>query len=449
MSLKQNESAILEITDLGSHGEGVGRYEGMTVFVEGALPGERVQVQILECHKRYLKAHLLKIVEPSADRVTPSCPLFGKCGGCQLMHLDYSSQLISKQKRVLNALVRIGNLTEVRVEPCISSPSSLQYRNKIQLPVKNGEKGLEIGLYANASHHLVEIDSCQIHCPMGDRIYNEVKKVIKNSDLMAYDPMTGAGSLRHILIKSAVFSQKALVILVMAHSSCQKKLKDIAKQIMALCPEVKGVIQNRNNAAGNAILGKEYIVLEGESSIYEKLGNLTFKVSPASFFQVNPQQAIQLYSKALEFTHLNGSERVLDAYCGVGTLSLFFAKHAKKVIGVECVPEAILDAKKNAELNDINNVEFICQKAEHFISKLDYVDVVLLNPPRKGCELKVLKEIQRLSPSQVIYISCDPGTLARDLAHLNGFGYRISAVQPFDMFPQTSHVECVVHLEPV
>lgn len=439
---------ILTVTieSLGSHGEGVGRIDGFTVFVDGALPGEKVEVRMTERHRRYGKAKLLSIVDASPNRVSPPCRLFGTCGGCQLMHLSYEGQLTIKRQRVIDALERIGKLKGIDVPPCIPSEHSLAYRNKIQLPVRQGKNAPAIGLYARASHDLVEVESCPIHCAIGDAVYQVVDGLVKESGIEAFDPETERGELRHLLIKSAVHTKQVLVILV-TRSDSTLSTAPLAAKILKKCPEVKGVVQNVNSKTDNVILGTKYKVLAGAGHIQEALGELFFKVSPASFFQVNPEQALKLYSKAIEFAALSGTESVLDAYCGVGTLSLFFAKHAKKVIGVECVAEAIADAKENAILNGIDNVSFECRQAEKYIATLKAIDCVVLNPPRKGCDPIVLKELGRLSPKTIVYISCDPSTLARDLSLLVGSGYRLSAIQPFDMFPQTAHVECVAKLE--
>lgn len=440
------ERIKLSIESLGSHGEGVGRLNGFTLFVDGALPGETVEVQVTERHQRYGKAEMLNIIEASPHRVAPSCQLFGTCGGCQLMHLSYKEQLKIKQQRVIDALQRIGKIKEIDVPVCVPSNQSLAYRNKIQLPVRQGKVDIAIGLYARSSHTLVEVETCPIHCSIGDSVYQSVSALVKLSDIQAYDPKTGEGELRHLLIKSAVHTGQVLVILV-THSDSTHLTGALAKKIMEQCPQVKGVVQNINSKNDNVILGAKYHLLAGAGYIQEALGDLLFKVSPASFFQVNAEQALKLYAKAVEFADLSGHETILDAYCGVGTMSLFFAKHAKNVLGVECVREAIVDAKENAALNGVKNVSFVCQSAESYIASLKAIDCVVLNPPRKGCDPVVLKELGRLRPKTIVYISCDPSTLARDLAQLISFGYHLTNIQPFDMFPQTAHVECVAKLE--
>ncbi|MBS0615664.1 MAG: 23S rRNA (uracil(1939)-C(5))-methyltransferase RlmD [Verrucomicrobia bacterium] len=422
--LKQPPQTNIDIQRLGIDGEGVGSLEGFTLFVEGALPSENVQVEITEKRKTYGRARLLQVLSSSPHRVKPLCPLFGKCGGCQLMHLSYPQQLLAKQTRVFDALTRIGKLS-VEVAPCLPSPQPLAYRNKIQLPVSPRGK---LGLYAKDSHNLVEIERCYIHCDLGEKVFQALQPLITTD-------------LRHVLIKTAVHTNQVLVILV---TSSSQLLTSLGEQILKLVPEIKGIVQNIQPDPTNTILSKNFHLLAGQNYIEETLCGLTFKVSPASFFQVNPPQAERLYQKALEFAALNGAETVLDAYCGVGTLTLLLAQKAGHVIGVEYASVAIEDAKENARRNNIHNVTFHAMAAE----KLDVppLDVAVLNPPRKGCDKDFLLRLANLKPKRIIYISCDPATLARDLRILCDNGYRVEQVQPFDMFPQTAHVETVVCL---
>jgi 23S rRNA (uracil1939-C5)-methyltransferase len=423
----------LEIERLGIYGEGVARHHGFTIFVDGALPGEKVFVKLIEKRKNFARAVVIERLKSSPQRVTPPCPLFGKCGGCQLMHLSYSEQLVTKRQRVVDAFERVGKIFECEILPCEPSPSPLAYRNKIQLPVVNGR----LGLYAQNSHDLVEVEHCFIHNNLGEKVLAHVQRLLKASSLI--------GHIKHVLIKTAVHTQEALVVLVTGQVD-PEALIALSEELMASVSEIKGVVQNQNLSQGNVILSQEFNTIVGQGWILEKLLGLSFKVSPASFFQVNPPQAEKLYQKVLEFARLTGEEIVLDAFCGVGTLSLLLASAAKEVVGVECVSDAIFDAQKNAELNGIRNVRFSCAQAEEFISSLEKIDVAVLNPPRKGCETALLECLAKLKPSRIIYVSCDPATLARDLQILISNGYQITAVQPYDMFPQTAHVECVVGL---
>ncbi len=422
--LKPPQPTNIQIQRLGIDGEGVGSLEGFTIFVDGALPTETAQIEITDRRKTFGRAKFLQLLSPSPHRVKPPCPLFGQCGGCQLMHLSYPQQLLAKQTRVQDALRRIGKL-DATVSPCIPSPQPLAYRNKIQLPVSPQGK---LGLYAKNSHDLVEIDQCYIHCPLGEKVFQSLRPLV-------------TPDLRHVVIKTAVHTNQVLIILV---TQTPTLLTSLAHQMMQAMPEIKGVVQNIQPDSTNTVLSKNYHLLAGQDHIEETLCGLTFKVSPASFFQVNPVQAEHLYQKTLEFAALMGTETVLDAYCGVGTLSLLLAQKAQHVIGVECVPEAIADAKENAQKNNISNVTFHAMVAEKLT--LPSLDVVVLNPPRKGCDKEFLLRIAALAPRRIVYISCDPATLARDLSILHEKGYQIVQVQPFDMFPQTAHVETLVQL---
>ncbi len=335
------------------------------------------------------------------------------------MHLSYDEQLTWKRNRIVNAFLQAG-LT-ANILHCEPSPQQLAYRNKIQLPYQSGK----LGLYAKNSHELVPIEHCPVHCPLGERAFREVRRLLKQP-------------VRYVLIKTAVYSEQVLVTIVTKDNS---NYTPFAKELMRAMPEIRGVVQNINNSPGNVILGDQFHTLTGEGTIEERLLGLFFLVSPASFFQINAPQAEKLYQTALDYADLKGSETVLDAFCGVGTLSLIFARKAKAVVGVECVPQAIDNAKENALRNGLFNTHFHCARAEEF-SAQDY-DLILLNPPRKGCDPRLLN---KLHPRPLLYISCDPESLARDLALLKG--YRIERVQPFDMFPQTTHVECLVQLAP-
>ncbi len=418
---------IIEIERLGIYGEGVGRLDGLTVFVEGALPGETVAIEITERRAHFSRARIIKRLVTSSDRREPMCPLFGTCGGCQLMHLSYDKQLEEKRKRVEDALVRIGKIS-CPVLPCLPSPTPFAYRNKIQLPVQNGL----LGMYAHNSHDFVPVEQCFIHGALGEKVHQALKKSIQKVPL------------KYLLIKTAIHTQQALVIFVTARRT--PALKEIAHKVMQEVSEVRGVVEHVNPHEGNTILSGQNHILAGQGWIEERLLELTFKISPHSFFQVNPLQAENLYKKVVEFSALTGDEIVLDAYCGVGTLALILAQHAQKVVGIECVSQAILDARENAQINGIKNVEFITGRAEQSITLIKHVDVAILNPPRKGCDPAFLTALCLKTPQRIVYVSCDPATLARDLALLCAQGYQLKTVQPFDMFPQTAHVETIAEL---
>lgn len=443
---RYNQKVNLTIKTLGFHGEGIGHWHGYTLFVEDALPGEVIEARITHTDRKYGKAKVSKFVQVSEQRAIPPCPLFDRCGGCQIMHLGYPYQLAFKRQRVLNAFQKFPGLMDVVVGECIASPDPLHYRNKIQMPIVSSENGLEIGLYERNSHNIVDVDACLVHCELGEKVYQQIRPVLKGSVLTGYDFETGAGDLRFLLIKTAVNTGQCLVVLVVNEVN-EDELQRVAKLIMEKSPEVKGVLINRNTNPDNTVLSDEFRCLAGEDTIQERLRDLKFIVSPASFFQVNTAQAEALYQKAIEVAGLRSDDVVLDGYCGVGTLTLFIAKIVEKAIGIEYVAAAIEDAKVNAKLNGIENVEFHCGDAKELLASMDRkLDVVFVNPPRKGCDPEVLKEIVVRSPRAIVYISCDPQTLARDLAVLCENGYRVDVVQPFDMFPQTAHVETVVKL---
>ncbi len=427
----QDTKVELTVERLGIYGEGVARLDGLTVFVDGVLPQEKVSAEIFERRKSFARARALSLLQRSPHRVEPSCPLFERCGGCQLMHLNEQQQLEAKQMRVVDALKRIGKLN-VEVMACIPSPQTLGYRNKIQLPVS---ANLTLGLYAKNTHHIVEIKHCQIHSPLGEKVLGHVQHILKKHRC--------AKEIKSVLIKTAVNTNQVLLVLV---TRSNELLTDLAEQVMRIAPEVKGVVQNFNPSEANTVLGGKFQTIAGQGWIEERLCGLWFKVSPASFFQVNPAQAEVLYEKVLQLANLSGEETVLDAYCGVGTLALIFAKKTKKVIGIEIVPQAIVDAEENALRNGIENATFICGKAEEKISLIKEIDVVILNPPRKGCESALLSALIAIRVERILYVSCDPATLARDLSILCNAGYKLESVQPFDMFPQTMHVECVASL---
>lgn len=437
----------LEIERLGINGEGVSSWYGCTIFVDGALPEEKVLASLYEKKKNYGRARVLSLLSTSPDRVEPICPLFGRCGGCQMMHMSYDRQLMAKRQRVVDALERIGKFKEVSVSQCRPSFSELFYRNKIQIPVEAGESGMRLGLYAKNSHDLIDMQTCYIHCPLGQKVYEALKPLLQASSIIPFNKRTGQGEIRHVLIKTAVATNQVLIVLVGAQKPTSEML-EFARLLIERIPEVKGVVHCLNTDVDNTVLSQSFTVLQGQGAIEEKLLGLYFKISPASFFQVNPRQAEALYQAAIDVSAVDKEDVVLDAYCGVGTMSLLFAQRAKRVIGIESVEDAIVDAKANASRNNIGNAEFHAATVEGFIRDFsDKVDVIILNPPRKGCDPSVIDSIACRDLKKIVYVSCDPATLARDLHLLAQKGWVIDTVEPFDMFPQTAHVETLVSLK--
>jgi len=444
----KNEYYEIEIDSLGHEGEGVGRIEGYTVFVPNGLPGDRLKIKILKVKKTYAYAKLVDIIHPSSDRVTPLCPAFIKCGGCQLQHLAYAQQLRMKKQKVIDNLQRIGKIENIVVHDVIGMEKPERYRNKAQFPVGAGSdsKDIKVGFYAPRSHNIVEIKGCYIQHEINDDIVKTVKAWMQQYNIPPYDESAGRGLIRHIFTRVGVKSGEIMVVLVTNGTRIPEK-EHLIKALQDISRNIVSIIQNINTKKTNVILGEENKVLWGKDSIIDYIGNIKFRISPMSFYQVNPVQTEVLYNKALEYAGLTGEETVFDIYCGIGTISLFLAQKAKKVVGVEIVPQAVEDAKKNAELNGINNVEFHEGAAEEVIPKLYeqgyQSDVVVVDPPRKGCDEVLLDTIVKMQVEKIIYVSCNPSTLARDLRYLEDRGYKTMEAQPVDMFPHTSHVETV------
>lgn len=444
---KKNQELLVDIVGEGYEGEGIAKPQGFPIFIPGALKGEKVKIKIVKLAKNHGFGKLLDIVEPSENRVTPVCPLYKRCGGCQLQHMCYAEQLVFKKNRVKDCLERIGKITEVPINDTLGMEEPLRYRNKVQLPV-GAEKGEPIiGFYAARSHEIINLQQCFIQHEAGDEVVQLTKDWMKQFGISAYDENTKNGIVRHVMIRKGFKTGEVMVVLVTNTEKLPHK-DEFIKLVIEKIPGVKSIIQNINNKPTNVVLGLKNITLWGSDTITDYIGQFKFEISPLSFFQVNPFQTEVLYNKALEFANLSGEETVFDAYCGTGTISLFLAQKANKVYGVEIIPEAIENAKKNAKLNNINNAEFFVGEAEVIIPQLikdgKKAEVVVVDPPRKGCEKSLIEAIAEMKPDRVVYVSCDPATLARDLRIFEDLGYKTEAVQPVDMFPHTMHVETVV-----
>lgn len=449
LPVQKNQEYEITIEDLGNNGEGIGRIEGYTVFVEGALPGERVRVLMVKTKKHYGYGKLREILEPSPDRITPVCPVAEKCGGCQLQHLSYEAQLAFKTKKVKDHLERIGGLTGIEVLPAIGMEDPWRYRNKAQFPV-GGEKGApQIGFYAKRSHRIIDTPACYLQNEVNDTIVQIVRDFLTENKIPLYDEETHSGLVRHILTRVGRQSGQIMVCIVINGKSLPQSQKLVER--LTAVPGMTSIVLNENKKATNVILGDKIHVLWGKGFITDTIGSVEFEISPLSFYQVNPIQTRVLYQTALDFADLDGTETVLDLYCGIGTISLFFAQKAKRVFGVEIVPQAIEDAKRNAARNHMDNAFFQAGAAEEVIPRLYeteglQADVVVVDPPRKGCDQRLLETILEIAPKKLVYVSCDSATLARDLAYLCPRGYRVEKVQVVDQFPWTVHVETVVSL---
>lgn len=443
--VKAGDSIDLPIHGLGHRGEGVGRYDGLVVFVPGAVPGDRVQARVTEVKRGYARAELEGVLEPSADRVTPRCPFFEQCGGCQLQHIAYEKQLELKRQLVIDALTRIGGLADVLVHLTIGMHTPWAYRNKAQFPIGYQSGRVIAGFFAPRSHHIVDIESCDIQHPLGNQLMREVKALAAEYGVPIYNEHTHSGVLRHVIVRVGRGTGEVLAVLVTKDEAFPHGA-EIAQKLMERVPGLVGVVQNINPERTNVVLGRESKVLAGVGHVTEYLGPFVFKISPASFFQVNAEQTEILYGKVVEYAALSGTETVVDLYCGIGSITLFLAQKAAQVIGIEWVAEAVADAEENAALNDVDNVRFIAGDAAIEMPRLArggvHADVIVVDPPRKGCEEAVLSAMAQMGPKRIVYVSCNPASLARDLRRLHELGYDTLEVQPVDMFPHTAHVEC-------
>ncbi len=444
--VEKNRDYIMRIDDIGNDGEGIGKIEGFTVFVKDALPQEKVSVKIVKVKKNFAYGRLMEIIEPSENRVQPKCGVYKRCGGCSLQHLSYEAQLDFKTKKVYDALTRIGGFKNPTVERAVGMDNPFYYRNKAQFPVGKDKNGVKIGFYAPRSHDIVDVEECIIQNKINRQINDIIRCFITEEGIEPYDESTGRGLLRHIVTRVGFVTGEVLVCLVVngrkipSSEKLVKKLRDIKG--------VKGIVLNVNTKKTNVILGDEIIVLWGQNFITDYIGNVKFEVSIKSFYQVNPLQTKVLYEKALELAGLSGDENVLDLYCGIGTISLFLAQKAKNVIGIEIVEQAVKDAERNAEINGFKNARFIAGSAEEVIPDIYKngfkPDLIVVDPPRKGCDSVVIDTIVKMSPQKVVYVSCDPSTLARDLKILCERGYKFDKVHVVDQFCHSTHVETVI-----
>lgn len=517
LPVSKNEETVIEIVGMNHDGEGVGRADGYTLFVQGALPGETVRVRVIKTKKQYGYAKLLEIVKASPDRVSAPCPIYDQCGGCQIQHMSYVGQLAWKRQLVIDNLQRIGKLnvmvedaetlasntqddkegaeqrvqddasvgdanqttrpatsevqmigsnrirlrlegvmneedTEqgIRVLPTMGMDEPWRYRNKAQVPIGVTEGGLVGGFYAKGSHRIIDMESCLIQHEHNDELVAKVKEIGSHFGISAYNEETGRGLLRHVVVKKAFRTGEMMLVLVTNGRDIPYKDEWIGS-IREAIPHVASICQNVNKKQTNVIFGDETRVLWGRDVIYDYIGDVQFAISARSFYQVNPVQTEVLYGKTVEYAGLSGKETVIDAYCGIGTISLFLAQHADQVYGVEIVPEAIEDARSNALLNEMRNVKFEVGASEDVIPRWKEqgieADVIVVDPPRKGCDPRLLDTILEMKPERVVYVSCNPSTLARDLRVLEDGGYRTVEVTPVDMFPHTVHVESVAMLK--
>ena len=458
--MQKNQKIVVTIEDIGVNGEGIGKVDGYTLFVKDAIIGDTVEAVITKPKKNYAYAKMLNIIQPSKHRVPAVCPVARQCGGCQVQELSYEAQLDFKTKKVRGNLERIGGfapeLLEKVMEPICGMAEPFHYRNKAQFPFGTDKNGkIVTGFYAGRTHQIIPNTECALGVPVNAEILQMIVDFMNQYHVSAYDETTGQGLVRHVLIRYGFHTKEIMVCLVINGDNLPKSEKLVDKLIQI--PGMTSITYSVNQENTNVIMGRDIHVLWGQSYITDYIGNVKYQVSPLSFFQVNPVQTEKLYGFALEYADLKGEETVWDLYCGIGTISLFLAQKAKKVYGVEIVPQAIEDAKHNAEINGIQNAEFYVGKAEEVLPEYyaryerehgekAHADVIVVDPPRKGCEETLLQTMLQMQPARIVYVSCDSATLARDLKYLCENGYELRRVKPTDMFGMTVHVECVVLL---
>ena len=448
--IKKNDRQTVYIEDLTHDGNGVAKIDGYPLFIQGALPGETAEIHVMKTLKNYGFAKVINILEKSPDRVEAPCVYFSQCGGCQLQHLSYEGQLKWKQNMVANVMKRLGKI-DAPVLPVKGMEEPWHYRNKSQIPFAQNEAGQMVaGFYKTKSHSIVDMERCLIQTGEADVVMADLKRELETLGVRPYDEKSHQGMLRHVVVRKGRATGEVMVVLVTKSKKFPQASAAIEK-IRALIPNVTSIVQNVNGEKTNVIFGNDTFTLWGKDTIEDTIGNVRFEISARSFYQVNPVQTEVLYKQALDYAQLTGNERVIDAYCGIGSISLFLAQKAGHVMGVEIVEQAIEDAKRNAALNGFTNTYFEAGPAEEVIPRWykegKEADVLVVDPPRKGCDEALLNTIIEQKPKRVVYVSCNPATLARDLRILEDGGYKTKEVQPVDMFPHTTHCEAVAWLE--
>lgn len=453
MEFRKNDLVTLEIEDCGIDGEGIGKADGFTVFVKDAVIGDTVTAKIIKAKKNYGYGRLMEVLKPSPYRVEPKCEFARQCGGCQLQALSYDQQLVFKTNKVKGHLERIGGFTDIPMEPIIGMDELFHYRNKAQFPVgRNKEGKIVTGFYAGRTHNIIENRDCALGVAENKEVLDRVIAHMEKYGIEPYNEATGKGLVRHVLIRYGYFTKEVMVCLILNGNKIPKE-EQLVKSLCEI-PGMTSITINVNKKHSNVILGEEIRLLWGQEYITDRIGDISYQISPLSFYQVNPMQTQKLYAKALEYADLHGQETVWDLYCGIGTISLFLAQKAKFVRGVEIVPAAIENAKENAKLNGLENTEFFVGKAEEVLPREYkkngvYADVIVVDPPRKGCDETLLETMVEMNPERIVYVSCDSATLARDLKYLCERGYELRKVCPVDQFGMTVHVETCVLLSKI
>jgi len=487
MTLEKNQEYEITIEDMGNEGEGIGHIDGMAVFVKDAVVGDVARIKIIKAKKNYAYGRLMELVTPSAYRVDPICPHARRCGGCSIMQVNYAKQLAWKQDKVMNCLKRIGGITNVEelMEPIIGMETlgvakytpqaegngecfpATRYRNKAQFPVRKDKDGnIAIGFYAGRTHSVIDTDVCYLQDIVNDEIIKRFRGFLEKYQVEPYDEEQHTGLVRHILTRVGRKTGEVMICVIIngtelvgyvpkKEPNLKDKYMNVEQELVKCMEDIPGITSisvNVNREKTNRILGDKCRTIWGSDTITDYIGNVKYQINPLSFYQVNPEQTEKLYGKALEYADLHGDETVWDLYCGIGTISLFLAQKAKKVMGVEIIPEAIDDARKNAKMNGFDNVEFFVGKAEEVLpEQYDkygvYADVIVVDPPRKGCDEVAISTMVKMQPKKIVYVSCDPATSARDVKMLVAAGYEVKKVCAVDQFGHTGHVECVIWMQ--
>jgi len=450
MQIEKNKEYMVDIIDNGFQGEGIAKIDGLTIFIPNAIKGEKIKILIVKVLSSHAFGKIIEIIKPSKYRVESDCPTYKRCGGCSLRHVEYKETLKMKQNAVQSLVNKTLN-TKIQVQETEGMEYPYHYRNKAQYPVGLNKDGKPVmGVFANRTHEIIPIDTCYIQNEQTEEIAKFIFNFLVNNNISFYNEKTQKGLVRHIVTKIGIKTNEIMCIIVINGDSFPKE-NELVRDLKNKFPNIKSIIKNINTKNTNVILGKENINLFGNGYITDVLGNYKFKISPMSFYQVNPVQAEKLYNLGVKYAEITKNDIVFDLYCGIGTISLCMSKFAKKVYGVEIVEEAIEAAKENAKINNVENTEFIAGDVEKVLSNLIdnkkvIPDIIMVDPPRRGLDNTSVENIKKVSPKKLVYISCNPATLMRDLAKLEDI-YEIKNIKPVDMFPYTSHVECVTVLE--
>ena len=450
MNIEKNKLYEVEIIDNGANGEGIAKIDGFTVFVDNSLKGERCKILIVKVNKNFAYGKIMEIMEKSKYRIEPDCDTYKRCGGCNLRHINYDYTLKMKQAMVQNLANKSLN-EKIEVKQTIGMENPFYYRNKLQYPIGLNKNGKNVmGVFANRTHDIIETDNCKIQNKEAQKVANEFIDILNEKDIVSYDEKKRKGSIRHIIVKIGINTNEIMCILV----TNEEKIKDeeyIVERLIKKFPNIKSIIKNINSNNTNVILGEKNVLLYGNEYIKDRLGNFVFKISSKSFYQTNPIQTEILYKKAIEGAKLNKEDILCDLYCGIGTIGIYASSFVSKVYGIEIVEQAIEDAKENAMINNIENIKFKCGAVENILEDLIKEEniapnIVFVDPPRRGLDKNTIDNILKLRPEKVIYISCNPATMVRDINMMEG-EYQIKEIQPVDMFPYTSHVECIAVLK--